>query len=163
MRRFPIDAGSAVLLQTIDEKEGISYARKLLRLLGWRGFADVAFMIDEVTGAPKLMEINGRIPQSIKMAFMCGYNISRQMLELAYDQNVIRYPDNNRFGMYLRHFDTDIAWFLKSPDRFRAVPSWFSWKNTQEILFNRDDRRPFFTNLLKQIRSYRTKMKKKQH
>ena len=143
LRRFPIDAGSAVLLQTIEAKEAVLCAGKLLQNLGWMGFADVAFMIDKESGEPKLMEINGRIPQSVKMAFMCGFNISRQMIEMACDEDVIRYPENDKFGMYLRHFDTDLAWFLKSPDRFHAKPSWFSWKNTQEILYSRDDKRPF--------------------
>lgn len=163
LRRFPIDAGSAVLLQTINAEEVMPFAGKLLQALRWRGFADVAFMIDKETGEPKLMEINGRIPQSIKMAFMCGFNISEQMLEMVYDQDVKQYPENDKYGMYLRHFDTDLAWFLKSPDRFHAKPSWFSWKNTQEILFSKEDRRPFWRNLLHQITSYRSKMKNKSH
>lgn len=163
LRRFPVDAGSAVLLQTVDAKEMMPYAGKLLQALGWRGFADVAFMIDKETGEPRLMEINGRIPQSVKMAFMCGFNISRQMLEMVFDQDVIKYPENDKFGMYLRHFDTDIAWFLKSPDRFRAKPSWFSWKNTQEVLYSKDDKKPFWRNLFHQITSYRTKIKNKRH
>ena len=163
LRRFPIDAGSAVVLQTIDSKKVMPYAGKLLQTLKWKGFADVAFMIDKETGEPKLMEINGRIPQSIKMAFMCGYNISRQLLEMVYERDVIRYPENDRFDLYLRHFDTDLAWFIKSPDRFIAKPSWFSWKNTQEVLYNKDDKRPFFVNFLKQVGSYKKKMKKKQH
>ena len=85
------------------------------------------------------------------------------MLEMIYDQDVIQYPENNRFGMYIRHLDTDIAWFLKSSDRFRAKPSWFSWKNTQEILYSRDDKKPFYTHLLQQLLSYRAKIKKKEH
>lgn len=163
LRRFPIDAGSAVLLQTIEAKEVIQYAGKLLQNLEWRGFADVAFMIEKETGAPKLMEINGRIPQSVKMAFLCGYNISRQMLEMTFDEDVTRYPNNDKYGLFLRHFDTDLAWFLKSPNRFKAIPSWFSWKNTQEVLYSKDDRRPFFTNLHKQVFNFNAKMKKKHH
>ena len=163
LRRFPIDAGSAVLLKTVDAKGVMPYAGKLLKELGWRGFADVAFMIDKRTGEPKLMEINGRIPQSVKMAFMCGCNISRQFLEMAYDQDVIQYPENDKFGLYLRHFDNDLAWFLKSPDRFHAKPSWFSWKNTQEVLYSKDDKKPFYSNLRNQITNFSTKMKKKHH
>ena len=163
LRRFPIDAGSAVLLQTVDAKHVTPYAGKLLQSLGWKGFADVAFMIDKETGEPTLMEINGRIPQSVKMGFMCGCNISRQFIEMAYDQDVTEYPENNKYGLYLRHFDNDLAWFLKSPDRFLAKPSWFSWKNTQEVLYSKDDKKPFYTNMKNQIRMYRTKKKKKGH
>lgn len=162
-RRFPVDAGSAVLLRSTNEHETLQYAGKLLRELGWRGFADVAFMVDRNTGESKLLEINGRIPQSVKMAYMCGFNISRQMLEMTFEEEVIQYPENDKFGLYLRHFDTDLAWFFKSSDRFHANPSWFSWKNTQEVLYSKDDKRPFFVNLCNQLGNYNTKKKKKQH
>ena len=163
LRWFPIDAGAGVLSETVDAHEVLEAAGKLLQHLKWKGFAQVAFMMDKNTGEPRLQEINGRIPASIKMAYMLGYNISRQMLEMVYNEDVIQYPENDRFGLYIRHFDTDIAWFLKSPNRFHTKPSWFSWKNTQEILYSRDDKKPFYTHLLQQIISYRAKMKKKEH
>ena len=163
LRWFPIDAGAGVLSETVDTHEVLNYAGRLLQDLGWKGFAQVAFMMDRDSGEPRLQEINGRIPASIKMAYMCGFNISRQMLEMAYDEDVIRYPENDKFGMYIRHLDTDIAWFLKSPNRFKCKPSWFSWKNTQEVLYSRDDRRPFFARMLRQIFHYKSLMKKKQH
>lgn len=163
LRWFPIDAGAGVLIQTIDEPEAIKYAGSLLHDMGWHGFANVNFMIDKETGGLRLLEINGRIPASVKLAYMCGFNISRQLLELVYDEKVIQYPMNDKFGMYIRHFDTDVAWFLKSPDRFKAKPSWFSWKNTQEALFSKDDMKPFFSNFLQRIISYNKTMKKKKH
>lgn len=163
LRWFPIDAGAGVLIQTVDAHEVLDYAGKLLKALKWKGFANVGFMIDKETGEPRLLEINGRIPASIKMAYMCGFNISRQMLEMVFDEDVIRYKENKKFGMYIRHFDTDIAWFLKSRDRFRTKPSWFSWKNTKEVLFDIRDSRPFWTHLFQQIFNYRTTIKKKQH
>lgn len=163
LRWFPIDAGAGVLIVTIDAHKVLQYAGKLLQDLGWKGFANVAFMVDKETGEPRLLEINGRIPASVKMAYMCGCNISRQLLEMIYDQDVIRYPENAKFGMYIRHLDTDIAWFLKSPTRFHTKPSWFSWKNTQEILFSNDDPLPFFAHFLQQVIRYRKIMQEKKH
>lgn len=163
LRWFPIDAGAGVLSETVDAHEVLEAAGQLLKALDWKGFAQVAFMMDRKTGEPRLQEINGRIPASIKMAYMLGYNISRQMLEMIYDQDVIQYPENKKFGMYIRHLDTDIAWFLKSPDRFRAKPSWFSWKNTQEVLYCKDDKKPFFANFFQKTIGYKNIMKKKQH
>ena len=162
-RRFPLDAGSAVLLKSTDAQEALRDAGELLKALGWRGFADVAFMVDKKTGTHKLLEINGRIPQSVKMAYMLGNNISRQMLEMVYDEDVIQYPENKQFGVYLRHFDLDIAWFLKSTDRFKVKPSWFSWKNTQEVLYSKDDKKPFFANFFQKTLGYKSIMKRKQH
>lgn len=163
LRWFPVDAGAGVLIVTMDAHEVLRYAGKLLQDLGWKGFANVAFMVDKETGEPRLLEINGRIPASVKMAYICGCNISRQFLEMAYDEDVIRYPENDKFGMYIRHLDTDLAWFLKSPDRFRCKPSWFSWKNTQEILYSRDDRRPFFSHLFQKTLHYKQIRERKKH
>lgn len=163
LRWFPIDAGNALLLKTTDAPDLLRQMGRLLKDLGWQGFAAACFMIDKKTGEPKLLEINGRIPSSVKLGYMCGFNISRQMLEMIYDEEVTRYPENTQFDKYLRHFDTDIAWFLHSPNRFKAKPSWFSWKNTQEVLFSRDDMKPFFKTLTKKIFSYSSRMKKKSH
>ena len=163
LRWFPIDAGVGVLSESVDAHEVLEAAGKLLQSLEWRGFAQAAFMMDKNTGEPRLQEINGRIPASIKMAYMLGYNISRQMLEMIYDEDVIQYPENDKFGLYIRHLDTDIAWFLKSPNRFKANPSWFSWKNTQEVLYSKDDKRPFFARFFRQVFRYKDIMKKKQH
>ncbi len=163
LRWFPIDAGAGVLMQTVDAPDALQYAGKLLQDLGWQGFANVAFMLDNRTNSPKLLEINGRIPASIKIAYMCGYNISEQLLQLAYGEQVTQYSKNTAFGMYLRHFDTDLAWFFKSQDRFRCKPSWFSWKNTEEILYSKDDKKPFFAQLFHKVFRYRKIMEKKKH
>lgn len=163
LRWFPIDAGNALLIKTTDAPELLQCMGKLLKDLGWQGFAAACFMIDKNTGEPKLLEINGRIPSSVKLGYMCGYNISRQMLEMIYDEEVTKYPDNTQFDKYLRHFDIDLAWFLHSPNRFKAKPSWFSWKKTEEVLFCKDDMKPFFVTLFKKIFSYEARMKKKKH
>ncbi|MBR5039060.1 MAG: ATP-grasp domain-containing protein [Prevotella sp.] len=163
LRWFPLDAGSAVFLGTTDSPDLLHKTGKLLKDLGWKGFAAACFMIDKQTGEPRLLEINGRIPASVKLGFMCGFNIAKQMLEMCYDEEVTCYPENTQFGKYIRHFDTDVAWFLKSPNRFRTKPSWFSWKNTKEVLFSWDDPKPFFAQFYLKLLSYRTIMKRKQH
>lgn len=163
LRWFPIDAGAGVLIVTVDAHEILQYAGRLLQDLGWKGFANVAFMIDKETGEPRLLEINGRIPASVKMAYMCGCNVSRQMLEMTYDEDVIQYPENTKFGMYIRHLDTDLAWFLKSPNRFKTKPSWFSWKNTQEVIYSRDDKRPFFYRFFGRALQFKEIMERKKH
>ena len=163
LRWFPLDAGTGVLIQAVEANEAIQYAGKLLQELKWQGFANVGFMIDKETGEPRLLEINGRIPASVKMAYLCGFNISRQMLEMVLGEEVTQYEENKKFGMYIRHFDTDIAWFLKSSKRFRAKPSWFSWKNTTEILYDRKDPKPFWNHLFHQVFNYKATMKKKKH
>lgn len=154
LRWYPIDAGTAVLIRTINNQDIIRYSHDLLREMKWTGFANVGFMIDENKGLPKLLEVNGRIPASVKMSWLCGFNIAKQLIELAYDQDVTQYPTNTKMGVMTRHSQSDFAWFLKSPDRFRCKPSWFSWKNTKDIVFSIDDPLPFFSYTLQRMMRY---------
>lgn len=163
LRQFPPDAGSAIMIKTTQAPEIQEQFIHLLRELHWQGYAAGCFMIEKSTGNPKLLEINGRIPATVKLAFMCGFNIARQMLELTYGEEVTKYPYYTGKDMYVRHFDTDLAWFLKSKDRFRAQPSWFSWKDTCDVLYSKDDPCPFWSNLLFNILTFSKKMKKKKH
>lgn len=163
LRQFPPEAGSAILIKTTQAEDIQQEFIRLLRGLQWEGYAAGCFMIDKKSGEPRLLEINGRIPATVKLAFMCGFNIAQQMLELTYGEKVTQYPYYDGKDMYVRHFDTDLAWFLKSKDRFRAKPSWFSWKDTCDVLYSKDDPRPFWSNLWLNILTYREKMKEKQH
>lgn len=163
LRWFPIDAGSACMLRTIDYPDVITWSTSLLKAMKWQGIAALSFMVDKVTGEAKLLEINGRIPASIRLSSMCGFNVAKLLIELAYGEAVDQYPPNTAIGVCLRHFDTDLAWFFQSPDRFRADPSWFSWKNTKEVLYSKDDKKPFYIHLLAQLIEAKEKMRKKKH
>lgn len=161
-RWYPVDAGTCTCLQTVDDNVVLDYAIKLLQEMRWKGFANVCFMTDDNDGIVKLLEINGRINASIKLCFMCGYNISKQMLELAFGEPVTSYPINDKFGVTTRHFQADFMWFLKSPNRFNSDPSWFSWKNAKDIVFYRDDPLPFFAYSFAQMTRYKKAMKKRE-
>lgn len=163
LRWYPLDAGTAIAIKTISNETIIKYSNALLKDMKYQGFANPSFMIDESDGQPKLLEINGRIPASIKMSFLCGFNISKLLLEAAYDEEVTQYPINSKFGIVTRHSQADWAWFFKSPDRFNCKPSWFSWKNTRDIVFSWDDPLPFISYTIQGLTQYKKKMKKKSH
>ncbi len=163
LREYPVDAGTAVLVRSVNEPEAIRDAVKLLKAMKWKGFADVGFMIDEKTGERRLMEINGRIPASFKMSWLCGFNVARQLVEMAYDEPVTIYPANTKFGVMTRHTQADWTWFLKSPDRFRANPSWFSRKNRHDVVFWKDDPKPWFAYTLQRLCRFGEISRKKRH
>ena len=163
LRQFPPDAGSAILIKTTQATEIQEKFIHLLKELHWQGYCAGCFMIEKGTGEPKLLEINGRIPATVKLAYMCGFNIARQMLEMTYGEVVTQYPYYTGKDMYVRHFDTDLAWFLKSKDRYSSKPSWFSWKDTCDVLCSKDDPWPFWSNLWNNVLMYREKIKLKQH
>ena len=75
----------------------------------------------------KIIEINPRIPASIKAAEISGINYPQIILSDMMGQEL---PDF-RFvsGMILRFFALDMMWFIFSKDRFSSKPSWFDFWN----------------------------------
>ena len=163
LRWYPLDAGTAVLVQSVDAPEAIKYSKELLKALGWKGFANCGFMIENSTGKPKLLEINGRITANVKISWLCGFNVAKQLIEMAFDEPVTEYPDNTKFGMKTRHFQADLLWFINSSERFKADPSWFSWKNTEDLVYWKGDPKPFFTYTFQKVFRYRDAMDKRKH
>lgn len=161
LRWYPIDAGTSTISASVDDSEVIHYAGELMKAIGWKGFANVGFMISKETGKPYLLEINGRIPAPMKLTWMCGINVAKQLIEMAYDEEVTFYPENTKFGMMARHTQADVLWFLKSPNRFRAKPSWFSWKNTSDLVYWKGDLKPFFTYTFHKLFKIRDAMEKR--
>ena len=163
LRWYPLDAGSACCIRSIDYPEILEWSSRLLKAMHWRGIAALSFMVDRKTGVPKLLEINGRIPASIRLSSQCGFNVAKLLLEMAYDQEVEQYPTNKAFGQVTRHFHAEIAWFLYSPDRFRSKPSWFSWKKARDVVFWWDDMKPWVNYTVQKLFGYREFEKKRQH
>ena len=163
LRWYPLDAGSACCIRSIDYPQVLEWSADLLKAMHWRGIAALSFMVDRNTGVPKLLEINGRIPASIRLSRQCGFNVAKLLLEMAYDQEVEQYPANREFGQVTRHFHAEIPWFMRSPDRFRSDPSWFSWKKTRDVVFWRDDVKPWVSYTVQKLFGYGEFKKKRQH
>ena len=154
-RHYPIEAGSATIVTAVDDKKAIEYSSCLLNAMGWRGYADVSYLIDDRDGSLKLLEINGRINASVKLYFYCGYNLSEQLLEMAYEVPITSYPINTKFGFSVRHSQADILWFLHSSDRFRTKPSFFNRRKTKDVVFSLRDPWPYITYTIQHIFSHR--------
>ena len=63
------------------------------------------------------------------------------ILQDAFDDemtNYMQYEDDLR----LRYFHMDLLWFIKSPLRFKANPSWFINKRTVDEIFEWKDLKP---------------------
>ena len=101
-----------------------------------------------ITGGPrdgvaKIMEINPRMNGTAKICFAAGVDLCKLILQDAFGKEVEEqtfYKDDVR----LRYFHMDMLWFLKSKERFKTKPSWFSNKNTVDEIFEWSDLRPAF-------------------
>lgn len=149
-RWYPINGGSFCCGATVKRPDIAANCIKLLNAIGWTGYADIDLIKDPRDGAVKILEVNPRITGSVKICFAAGVDFARQIVENETGREVTEYTDYI-IDCQLRYMHTDILWFLQSPERFKAKPSWFSFKNTTDEIFSRDDPWPWVTYSLQSI------------
>lgn len=122
-RYYPVNGGSSCCNVTIDNPEISKICGNVLKTIGWVGFADFDLIEDPDSKELLIMEINPRIPACVRSAFKSGMDYATMIADatLGLPLRNYRYTPGKR----LRHLGFDVLWFLKSPDRFKAKPSWF--------------------------------------
>ncbi len=159
-RWFPVKGGSSTLNITVDRLDIVESCSKLLQKINWRGAADIDLIQDPRDNTAKIMEINPRVSGSVKITFVVGTNQAKQMLELAYGQKVSKY-ENYEIGRRLRCSQTDLLWFIKSPNRFKAKPSWFSNYKTSDQTLSWSDPLPWFAFSIQKFFTFKKEMRKR--
>lgn len=124
-RYYPVNGGSSCCNVTIDNPEIADICGKVLKSIGWVGFADFDLIENPETGELLIMEINPRIPACIRSAFKSGMDYATMIADATLGLPLRKYVYTP--GKRLRHLGFDVLWFLKSPNRFRAKPSWFQF------------------------------------
>lgn len=122
-RYYPVNGGSSCCNVTIDEPEVAAVCGKVLKAIGWVGFADFDLIEDPDTKELLIMEINPRIPACVRSAFKSGLDFATMIADATLGQPLREYSYSP--GKRLRHLGFDVLWFLKSPMRFKTKPSWF--------------------------------------
>lgn len=157
-RVFPIHGGTGCLNVTFNRPEIHEYCAKLVKMIGLRGCVGVDLMIDSRDNVAKVIEINPRILAGAKIGFMAGVNQAQQLLEDTFGDTVtpmMEYKSDIRTRMS----QIDVLWFIKSPNRFKADPSWFSNKNTKDQMFSWDDPLPWFAFLIQGVFKLKKKLR----
>lgn len=140
-RWYPINGGSSTMNVTVHDEAIKKACIDLLKALKWRGYASLDLIRDPKDGIAKILEINPRINGTAKICFFAGVNLSIMILQDAFDDEMsdyMQYEDDLR----LRYFHMDLLWFIKSPLRFKAAPSWFTNKRTVDEIFEWKDLKP---------------------
>ena len=159
-RWYPIDGGSTCCSATVNRPDIVESSVKLLKAIGWKGYGDVDLIQDPRDGIAKVMEVNPRITASVKVCFKAGVNFARQIVEFETGKEVTEYM-NYKLDCRLRYMHTDLLWFLKSPNRFKAKPSWFSWRHTTDQIWSWKDMWPWFTYSIQGLRKYKKESQKR--
>ena len=124
-RYYPVNGGSSCCNVTIDNPEIASVCGKVLKAIGWIGFADFDLIEDPQTKQLLIMEINPRIPACVRSAFKSGMDYATMIADMTLGKPLREYKYES--GKRLLHLGFDALWFLKSPNRFKSEPSWFKF------------------------------------
>ena len=150
VRWYPVDGGSSTLNKTVNRPDIIESCRQLLEAIGWHGYADIDLIQDPRDNMAKIIEINPRITGSVKICFKAGVNFAQQIIEDTQGKSVTTMLNYNE-NVYLRYFQKDILWLLKSSNRFKSAPNWFNFKNNSDQIFDLKDPLPFIASSFEAI------------
>ena len=125
IRMYPVNAGSSSCCVSVENNELLEICKDCLDKLNWVGMADFDVLQRLDTEEFKIIEINPRVPASLKGAIISGVNIPEVIVKDLMGLPVPSYT--YKTGMVMRYMGIDIMWLLKSSKRFKTNPSWLSF------------------------------------
>ena len=125
VRMYPIAAGSSSCCVTVENGELLDICKDCLNKLNWVGMADFDVLQRLDNEEYKIIEINPRVPASLRAAAVSGVNFPELIVNDTRGKPLPHYEYQS--GQWLRYMGIDIMWLLKSPNRFHAHPSWLKF------------------------------------
>ncbi len=159
-RFYPLAGGTGTFNLTFDRKDVHEECARLVKLMGLRGCVGVDLMIDPRDNKAKVIEINPRILACSKIGFVAGVNQAQQIIQDVYG-DVVTPMINYKTNVGVRMSQIDVLWFLKSPDRFKAKPSWFKIRGVKDQMFSIDDPLPWFAFLFRGVMKLKSEEEKR--
>lgn len=171
VREKPPSGGVSVCSEsTILDPSLLAGAEALLERLGWSGVAMVEYKVDQVSGTPYLMEINGRFWGSLQLAISAGVDFPGLLIAAATGReptpvSEYRVGIRNRWWWgeidhvltRLRHSNEAALLGADAPNRLCMFLELVRWRaNDRNEILQLDDVRPFFRETALWLRRART-------
>lgn len=125
VRMYPVGAGSSSCCISVENDELVKICSDCLEKLNWVGMADFDVLQRLDSGEYKIIEINARVPASLRGAAISGINFPDIIVNDVMRQKA--FPGEYKAGKVMRYLGLDLMWLLKSPKRFKTHPCWFSF------------------------------------
>ena len=168
LRERPPAGGVSVYRESVAvERSLIDRSRLLLDKLGWRGVAMIEYKLEEKSGTPFIMEINGRFWGSLQLAIDSGVDFPTLLVQRATGAQVFG-PSVYKVGVRsrwewggvdyaiarLRHNDEKLSLPPGSPGRLAGILSaLLPWKPGDRLeVFRLSDPAPFLRETLQYFR-----------
>jgi predicted ATP-grasp superfamily ATP-dependent carboligase len=164
IREKPPSGGVSVLSESIALDRGLlARSDALLRDFDWQGVVMVEYKLDQKTGIPYLMEVNGRFWGSLQLAIDAGVDFPNMLVAAACgdppppvgDYRVgarLRWEwgDVDNLAVRLRRSRATLAVPQGSPGRVKGILDFVRafGPGTRSEVFRRDDPRPFLRETL---------------
>ena len=171
IREKPPAGGVSVYRESVAaDPELVRRSRALLDAFGWCGVAMVEYKIDERTGTPYLMEVNGRFWGSLQLAIDAGVDFPALLMAAALGKRpdpVTAYAAGVRSRWFWGDVDHLVARLRRSrqslslppnaPGRWAAIRAFLTVQRgvDREEILRRDDPRPFFRETVQWLSSLR--------
>lgn len=137
VRKYPINAGSSSCCISIENKELENICWYVLDKLNWHGMADFDVLQRKDTMEYKIIEINPRVPASLRVAYVSGVNFPEAIVRDMMGEDISYYDYVP--GKTLRYMGLDILWLLHSPQRLAMMFSWLKFYGSnvfyQDIIY----------------------------
>jgi predicted ATP-grasp superfamily ATP-dependent carboligase len=112
LREKPPSGGVSVLRESIPVDASLKeYAVKLLQPLGWHGVAMMEYKLDQRTGRPVLIEVNGRFWGSLELAIKSGVDFPYLLYQLGIG-SAVEVPRTYQIGVKSRWLLGDLDHLL---------------------------------------------------
>ena len=158
IRFYPPKGGSSCYIQTVERNDLVTTCFNLSMVLNWDGFIDFDLIEDPRDGIVKIMEINPRIPGTIKASIISGVDFIQNIVDGSLKNPVKMYKYIP--GKYLRYLGMDLLWLFTPKNQTKAKSSWIKTLfSSNEYLEDGsfDDIKPFIYGtiggILKQMNS----------
>lgn len=134
VRMYPVSAGSSTCCISVENQDLLTICKDALEKLNWVGMADFDVLQRLDNGEYKVIEINPRVPASIRAAFISGVNFPEIIVRDALDLHPIKY--DYKPSKILRYLGTDLLWAVKTKKLWGNNPSW--WKFISKSTYYQD-------------------------
>lgn len=114
-RRSAKRFSNCTLMETMWSDDVLRYSLKLLKEIGYMGYANPEFKLDPRDGRLKLIEINGRISMSNSHALRCGINLPLNMY-----QEALKGPLHAQ-EEFRKTYSDNILWWYLSGDTLSSI------------------------------------------
>jgi predicted ATP-grasp superfamily ATP-dependent carboligase len=133
VKEYPLSGGPTVVGISCANDEVIRYAISLLKSIGWKGVAEVEFIIDQ-QGIPKLLEVNPRFWMPLNLAIQSGVDFPYLLYQLGM-KNPVSKQKNYIIPMKYRWvIPNEILWALSSPQKKQALKELLTF-NEKNVCF----------------------------